>query len=121
MPLSDAEIAIAGRLLFFRESNKIPQGDVARGSGSSQGHVSEMEKGLKTIRPRVIIFLAERYGLNVDWLFTGRGEMQISGMPNMVLEPAADYRRKGSEAAMEERIRALENQVRQLMKGGKGE
>lgn len=114
MPLSDAELAIAGRLLFFRESLKISQKDVANGSKSSQGHISEMEKGLKSIQPRVILFLAERYGLNVDWLFTGRGEMQLG---ELVQEPAAIYRRR-VESKLEARVAALEAELRR-MKGGK--
>ena len=116
MPLSEVELEIARRLLFFRESLNIAQNVVAKGSKSSQGHLSEMETGQKSIRPRVILFLAERYSLNVDWLFTGRGKMQLNGT-QMVSEPTFEYRRKESGAAMEERIRTLENQVRKLMEG----
>lgn len=110
MPLSTAEIEIANRLLFFRESLKIAQKDVAKGSKSSQGHISEMEKGLKSIQPRVILFLAERYGLNVDWLFTGRGEMQLG---ELVQEPAAVYRSRG-ESRLEARVAALEAELKKL-------
>lgn len=79
MTLSDFEIEMAGRLSVFRKTLNIKQKEVAEGSESSQSHISAMEKGEKQIQPRVIFFLTEKYGLNVNWLYTGRGEMQIEG------------------------------------------
>lgn len=79
MTLSDFEIEMAGRLLKFREELKIKQKEVAEGSGSSQSHISDMEKGKKQIQPRVIFYLVDKHLLNVNWLYTGRGEMQQAG------------------------------------------
>jgi len=45
MPLSGQELEIAGRLKYFRETHEIKQKEVASGSKTSQGHLSEMEKG----------------------------------------------------------------------------
>lgn len=110
MPLTDEEQIIAGRLKHFRETLRIKQKDVAAGSGSSQSHVSAMESGEKQIQPRVIIFLAEEYYLNVDWLFTGRGEMQLG---NLVQESGAPY--KMSTEKLEARVSALEEKMKKIV------
>lgn len=117
MPISDIEQYIAGRLRNFRESLKIKQKEVADGSGSSQSHISAMEVGEKQIQPRVILFLAEKYHLNVDWLFTGAGEMLLNdrssktypdpSMKEVVNESEVVYK-VGSEGIFENVLRRLE-------------
>ena len=78
MPLTDKEVAMAGRLQLFRKTLNIKQKKVADGSGSTQGHLSEMERGVKQIQARVIFYLSEKYRLNAHWLFTGEGNMTVS-------------------------------------------
>ncbi|MEO6102308.1 MAG: helix-turn-helix transcriptional regulator [Pseudoxanthomonas sp.] len=113
MPLSDGEIEMAGRLKYFRESLKIRQIIVAEGSETKQGQLSEMEQGKKQIQPRVIFFLAQRYYLNADWLYVGRGEMLVPNEPEGVIELPAKYPRT-STALLEKRIRDLEERLAKM-------
>lgn len=106
MPISDKEVAMAGRLKLFREALNIKQKEICFESETSQGQLSEMESGKKQIQPRVVLYLAERYGLNVDWLYTGRGEMQIGGVG--VRENQPPY------GSTEHRLRLLEEKVRDI-------
>lgn len=115
MPLSGQELEMAGRLKNFRETLNIKQKEIALGSKTSQGQLSEMEGGIKQIQHRVIFFLAERYGLNVDWLFTGRGEMRLNvpGVLQMVEEPRAKYD-AGQIKKLQRQIEELEAWRRQM-------
>ena len=110
MTLSDFEFEMAKRLIEFRESLKIKQKQVAIGSETAQSHLSDMEKGKKQIQPRVIFYLSETYGLNINWLYTGRGEMfreDAAGM-TMVAESQAKYKR--------DTLKKLEREVAELQK-----
>lgn len=118
MPLSGQEIEMAGRLKNFRETLNIKQKDIALGSKTSQGQLSEMESGIKQIQHRVILFLAERYGLNVDWLFTGRGAMQLVGEktpPSLVNEPGVKYE-AGTLKKLARQIKELESRINEIEK-----
>lgn len=110
MTLSDFEIEMAGRLTLFREALKIKQKEVAEGSESSQSHISAMEKGKRQIQPRVIFFLTEKYGLNVNWLYTGNGPMQIEEKRSVSLveEPPMKYEAN--------KLRKLEKQIEELQR-----
>ena len=110
MAVDTEELHIAYRLKEFRISLKIKQKQIAEGSGTKQSHVSAMENGVKQVQPRVILYLAENYNLNVDWLFTGRGERQlIKG----VAEPSPPYRRI-SKPDLEARVEALETELKKI-------
>ncbi len=107
MPISDKEVAMAGRLKLFRETLNIKQKEICIESETSQGQLSEMESAKKQIQPRVVLYLAERYSLNVDWLYTGRGKMQV--VDGGVGEDSPPY------GSVEHRLRMLEEKMRKVI------
>lgn len=72
-------IEIGKRLTFFRKKMNMSQTDFAKLLDIPQSVVSEVEKGKKNISHNSIISLLSSFAkINVDWLFTGRGEMFYS-------------------------------------------
>jgi transcriptional regulator with XRE-family HTH domain len=69
-------IEIGKRLTIFRKKINMSQTDFAKLLEIPQSVVSEVEKGKKNISHNSIISLLSSFSkINVDWLFTGRGDM----------------------------------------------
>ncbi len=69
------------RLKEFREKNNLSQFDFAQALGIEQPSYSQYETGknanLSTQKQRI---LEREFGLNIEWLWTGEGEMKIEPM-----------------------------------------
>ena len=66
---------IGERLKFFRKKKNMTQGELAIALGVTAGFISKIESGLQEPSEPIIKLLEYSYGLNKEWLLTGKGEM----------------------------------------------
>lgn len=66
------------RLKLLRKTLNLTQMEFAEIINSSNGHVSDMEKGRKNITDSTMDLLELKKNVNIDWLKTGEGEMFLS-------------------------------------------
>lgn len=63
------------RLSAFRLEKRLSQQDIASALGISQPSYGKAENGHNFLSPENLSKLNEIYGLNINWLLTGKGEM----------------------------------------------
>lgn len=73
--INNIEDGSAERLKALRKALKMTQVEFAEIINSSNGHVSDMEKGRKNITDSTMDLLDLKKNVNIDWVKTGRGEM----------------------------------------------
>lgn len=73
--INNIEDGSAERLKALRKALKMTQVEFAEIINSSNGHVSDMEKGRKNITDSTMDLLELKKNVNIDWVKTGRGEM----------------------------------------------
>ena len=73
--INNIEDGSAERLKTLRKSLGMTQIEFAEIINSSNGHVSDMEKGRKNITESTMDLLELKKNVNIDWLRTGKGEM----------------------------------------------
>lgn len=73
--INNIEDGSAERLKTLRKSLGMTQIEFAEIINSSNGHVSDMEKGRKNITDSTMDLLELKKNVNIDWLRTGKGEM----------------------------------------------
>lgn len=66
---------IGRRLRAFRESLNVRQSDFAESIGLKQGSYSDIERGKISLSSTVIRNIVKNYKLNINWVFTGEGNM----------------------------------------------
>ena len=71
---------IGKRLKFIREFKKLNQRDFGENLGIQYQHVSKYERGETVPTWENLIKLIDIYGVNVNWLLTGKGNMFLSPM-----------------------------------------
>ncbi len=67
--------AINKRLKEVRKALKINQRIISNVIGVKQSYYSDVENGRRNLTEKVKHELKEKYGVNEDWLYTGKGEM----------------------------------------------
>ncbi|MBI3584011.1 MAG: helix-turn-helix transcriptional regulator [Nitrospinae bacterium] len=66
---------IGERLKYFRKKKNMTQGELAIALGVTAGFISKIESGLQKPSEPIIKLLEYSYGLNKEWILTGKGEM----------------------------------------------
>lgn len=72
--------SLGRRIKEIRQARGLTQKEFADSLGIVQGFLSSIERGRKTPSDTLLIALRRTYGVNAEWLRTGRGEM---GGPEM--------------------------------------
>lgn len=75
--INNIEDGSAERLKLLRKALHLTQLEFAEIINSSNGHVSDMEKGRKNITDSTMDLLELKRNVNIEWLRTGKGEMFI--------------------------------------------
>lgn len=73
--INNIENGSCERLRIIRRTLKMTQAEFADIINSSNGHVSDMEKGRKNITESTMDLLELKKNVNIEWLKTGEGEM----------------------------------------------
>lgn len=87
------------RLKFARESIGLKQYQAAELLGITSSGLSEIENGRNKLSNEISKKLSELFGININWLMTGSGEMLV---------------RKSNKTQGEEFIEALRIHIRQM-------
>lgn len=66
---------IKDRLKLFRKDKNLTQEDVATQTAISRTYISTIEAGRQDPSFSFVKTLSKTYGLSIDWLLTGEGEM----------------------------------------------
>jgi len=66
---------VGSRIKSIRNIKRLTQRDFAESLGVGQGHLSEIERGLKDPSDTMLTALIYRYGIEEKWLKSGRGPM----------------------------------------------
>lgn len=69
------ELEQCKRFKELRTALNMKQGDLAKELTLSQGHVSDIENGRKSLSDQTIEILTLKYNIDEEWLRTGEGEM----------------------------------------------
>lgn len=68
---------IGRRVREVRETLKITLEDMKKLSRVSRSYISEFERGMRLPSGRYLFFLIERYGIDINYLYTGKGQLFI--------------------------------------------
>ncbi|MGN0593338.1 MAG: helix-turn-helix domain-containing protein [Ruminococcus sp.] len=61
-------MTLGERINFVRKSNKVSQSAFAMELGISQAHVSKLEKDMEKPSETLLILIAHRFNINIEWL-----------------------------------------------------
>lgn len=62
------------RILSIRKDNKLTQDEFAARLDLSKNYIWQIEKGERFPSPRTISSIGKEFGVNVEWIKTGKGE-----------------------------------------------
>lgn len=125
--INNTEDGSTTRLKEIRKALKMTQIEFAEIINSSNGHVSDMEKGRKNITESTMDLLKLKKNVNIDWLKTGKGEMfiklardeQISEFVGGILTNESDSFKKRLISVLanltEEEWKILEKKAKELI------
>ena len=82
---SMAVSVISERIKAVRKALGMSQRDFCRGVFLSQSFYGQIETGARNPNERVYELIGNKYGVNKDWLLTGRGEMFGEAPPDVEL------------------------------------
>jgi transcriptional regulator with XRE-family HTH domain len=81
--------AVNARLKTIRTTLKLSQRDFAKGIHLSQPSYARLELEQLGVNNRIIDLVATRYGINKDYILTGKGDM-FDVRPNLKLQQMID-------------------------------
>lgn len=81
------------RLKEFRRKHKLTQGKMAEAAQIRQASYSDIERGKTTVISKQTLKLFELIlDMNIDWLYTGEGEMRLhNNIGNLLKEEESIY------------------------------
>jgi transcriptional regulator with XRE-family HTH domain len=82
---------IGQRLKLFRKKNEIDQEELAKNLNKSQSSISQAENGKKALKQETLELLGVKYPINLGWLLTGKGKMEIDQQPAALREHTPSY------------------------------
>ena len=77
---------IQDRLVTVREALGLTQRDFCKGIYVSQSYYAHLENGNRPINDRIIALICSQYGVNRDFLLTGKGELFTADLPDIQLQ-----------------------------------
>ena len=98
---------IGKRLKLIRELKGLSQTELGNSLGIMYQHVSKYERGESVPTWENLIKLIELYGVNINWLLTGRGKMFLSKMGYEEIEEKTILKIKDEDSEIEEIIEEL--------------
>jgi transcriptional regulator with XRE-family HTH domain len=72
-------IEFGGKLKEIRKALNLSLKDMEAISGYSLSSLSEIERNITNPNPKYLLLLAEKFNVNLNWLFTGKGAMFSPG------------------------------------------
>ncbi len=94
--LKDLKVDVGQRFKQFRVDRKKAQHIMAKELEVHQSTITNIEHGTTFPKINYLQYFYEKYGLNINWLITGEGEMYMKGHPaatqaNIIKMPPVEY------------------------------
>ncbi|GBU28044.1 hypothetical protein R84B8_01602 [Treponema sp. R8-4-B8] len=89
----DSDVKISRRIGEVRKTLGLTQQKFAEGLKISQTHASALEHNSRTIQDRTLKMICFTYGVNENWLKTGKGEMFEKGRDFRLEEVIANFKK----------------------------
>ena len=93
-------MTINERVKMARKALNLTQIEFGDKVGISQGHLTSIESGKRTVTDKSVIAICATFGINEEWLRTGTGEMFIASDSTIVSQLAAEFELDIYEKAM---------------------
>ncbi len=100
---------IAERFRKLRSNTGLSQKDFASTIGLSHTVIAEIERGSREPSRKVMVAIAETYGISLDWLLLGKGSMYAINQENQEVEIL-----KKEISRLEEEIRKLQIENKEI-------
>ena len=84
--------------------------------GISQGHLTSIESGKRTVTDKSVIAICATFGINEEWLRTGTGEMFIASDSTIVSQLASEYGLDAFEKVLIEGFLKMKPEERAVIK-----
>lgn len=101
---------LADRFRALRNKVNLSQKDFAQTIGVSQSVIAEIERGSREPSRSVLVAIAEKYQISLDWLLLGVGSGDVAQRKD---DPEVEALKK-EIAEMEDTIRALEAENKEI-------
>lgn len=88
------------RIRTIRKNEKMTQGEFAKSLNLTQNYISLVETGVRTLSERAILDICRKFGINYNWLVSGKGEMyqydedDIQAMIDSIIQGDNDFAKK---------------------------
>lgn len=82
---------INDRIKAVRNQLDLTQVEFGRKTGISQGHLTSIENGKRTVTEKTIKVICATFDVNEEWLRFGRGEMFVKNDSTLVAQLAKQY------------------------------
>ena len=73
------------RIIAIREALGISQRDFCKGIYVSQSYFAQIENGTRPINERIMALICSQYGVNKEFLLTGKGAIFSEDLPDIQL------------------------------------
>ena len=84
-------MTINERVKMARKALNLTQIEFGDKVGISQGHLTSIESGKRTVTDKSVIAICATFGINEEWLRTGTGEMFIASDSTIVSQLSSEY------------------------------
>ena len=109
-------MTINERVKMARKALNLTQIEFGDKVGISQGHLTSIESGKRTVTDKSVIAICATFGINEEWLRTGTGEMFIASDSTIVSQLASEYGLDAFEKVLIEGFLKMKPEERAVIK-----
>lgn len=109
-------MTINERVKMARKALNLTQIEFGDKVGISQGHLTSIESGKRTVTDKSVIAICATFGINEEWLRTGTGEMFIASDSTIVSQLSSEYGLDAFETVILKGFLKLKPEQREFLK-----
>ena len=109
-------MTINERVKMARKALNLTQIEFGDKVGISQGHLTSIESGKRTVTDKSVIAICATFGINEEWLRTGTGEMFIASDSTIVSQLSSEYGLDAFEKVLIEGFLKMKPEERAVIK-----
>ena len=109
-------MTINERVKMARKALNLTQIEFGDKVGISQGHLTSIESGKRTVTDKSVIAICATFGINEEWLRTGTGEMFIASDLTIISQLSSEYGLDAFEKVLIEGFLKMKPEERAVIK-----
>lgn len=109
-------MTINERVKMARKALNLTQIEFGDKVGISQGHLTSIESGKRTVTDKSVIAICATFGINEEWLRTGTGEMFIASDSTIISQLSSEYGLDAFEKVLIEGFLKMKPEERTVIK-----